>query len=223
MSPKPSASLTYSSPSASTGSEPPSSPSSSCASNIDAADSTEPTFALSWLITKGGGGIVYGGRDPCGDKIVLKVALPEVEWALQDEYQVGRHLRGFAADAEAPCLLLKTSKRRLMAVSRYAGESPEEWDDLSRDVRIALFTSLVRLHQLAHVQHNDIAPRDVVVDTDNATSARRIDWSLAKVGHECGGSGCYELRSAAAEMGLYDAGGLAEDLQARLATEGLRW
>ncbi|BGP08030.1 hypothetical protein JCM10049v2_003875 [Rhodotorula toruloides] len=189
----------------------------------DAADSAKPTFRLFWLITKGGGGIVYGGRDPWGDKIVLKVALPDVEWALQDEYKVGKHLRGFAADAEAPYMLLKSSKRRLMAVSRYAGESPEEWDDLSRDVRISLFVSLVRLHQLAHVQHNDIAPRNVVVDADNATSARWIDWSLAKVGHECGGSGCYELRQAAGEMDLYDEGGLAEDLQARLATEGMRW
>lgn len=69
---------------------------------------------------------------------MLKVALPDVEWALQDEYKVGKHLRGFAADAEAPYMLLKSSKRRLMAVSRYAGESPEEWDDLSRDVRCAL-------------------------------------------------------------------------------------
>ncbi|GAA6049223.1 Non-specific serine/threonine protein kinase [Rhodotorula toruloides] len=189
----------------------------------DAADSDRPTFRLFWLITKGGGGVVYGGRDPWGDQIVLKVALPEVEWALQDEYKIGEHLRDFAADAEAPYLLLKTSKPRLMAVSRYAGESPEEWDDLSRDIRIALFTSLVRLHQLAHVQHNDIAPRNVVVDADDATSARWIDWSLAKLGHDCGGSGCYELRSAAGEMGLYDEGGLAEDVQARLATEGLRW
>lgn len=94
---------------------------------------------------------------------------------------------------------------------------------IPRHRRISLFVSLVRLHQLAHVQHNDIAPRNVVVDADNATSARWIDWSLAKVGHECGGSGCYELRQAAGEMDLYDEGGLAEDLQARLATEGMRW
>jgi hypothetical protein len=143
--------------------------------------------------------------------------LPDVEWALQDEYKIGQHLRGFAADAEAPYLLLKLSGGRLAAVSRYAGKSPEVWDDLSRDVRcvsfrvscviqssdirrhrrISLFVSLVRLHQLAHVQHSDFAPRNVVVDADNATSARWIDWSLAKVGHECEGSGCYELRSAA--------------------------
>lgn len=98
--------LTYSSASASTGSDPWSSPSSSSSSETGVADSVKPAFELSWLITKGAGGVVYGGRDPCGDRIVLKVALPDLEPALQDEYEVGRHLRDFESDAEAPRLLL---------------------------------------------------------------------------------------------------------------------
>lgn len=135
----------------------------------------------------------------------------------------------------------------MAAVSWYAGESPEEWEELERDVRCvlpsrraqpmcsaltiqctystSLFVSLARVHQHAHVKHNDIAPRNAVVLTDasKSASARWIDWSEAKTGHECGGSSCAELVHAAAQMGLYEDGRLAEDVQAKVFAQGLRW
>ncbi|GAA5904007.1 hypothetical protein JCM6882_003799 [Rhodosporidiobolus microsporus] len=89
------------------------------------------------------------------------------------------------------------------------------WSKAAKEHRMSLFLSLVRLHVKHHLQHNDVYARNAVVSANGR--ARWLDFGLATVGHECGGSErCAELRSARGYMELDE-----EEVEKQVREDGL--
>lgn len=139
-------------------------------------------------------------------------------------------------------------RRLVVAVFPDCGDAPRRWKDLtiqqrcarlpsevksqcfkrsplplyfplpSSSPRINLLLDLVHLHQHAHLEHGDAAPRNTVIDANGTT--RWIDLSGARAHDSCGGADCEELNEVCGEMELWD-----EEAAVREAASerGLRW
>jgi tRNA A-37 threonylcarbamoyl transferase component Bud32 len=63
-----------------------------------------------------------------------------------------------------------------------------------------VYAAACTLHE-AHVIHNDLEPRNVLVDKED--EVHLIDFHVSQIDHECGGPGkCEELDYLAARLGL---------------------
>ncbi|GAA5923223.1 hypothetical protein JCM3775_007470 [Rhodotorula graminis] len=132
-----------------------------------------------------------------------------------------------------------TADGRIMLVERDGGDALEMWDDLTERQRTSLVLSVLRLHQLAHLVHGDLAPRNVVVPPPSSSpSSPSISPStrpprpsptprLIDLGHAaehdqaCKGRECAEVRQLVGELALEPLE--LDEVGRRAASEGLLW
>lgn len=81
-----------------------------------------------------------------------------------------------------------------------------------------LLLDLVYLHQCAHLEHGDAAPRNTLVDAAGTT--KWIDLSGARAHAACEGVKCGELSEVCDEMDLWEE---QEALREAANARGLRW
>ncbi|GAA5820571.1 hypothetical protein JCM11251_003055 [Rhodosporidiobolus azoricus] len=129
-------------------------------------------------------------------------------------------LAGAATDA-VPALILCKGGGKMFLVLEWGGKkvAGHDWLGLPLDMRIRLFVSLLRLHALYQIRHNDAYPRNTVATKDG--TIRWIDWGLAEQDHKCAGVGkCSELVEVWGKMGLE---GEEEAVRTRAVEEDLEW
>ncbi|GAA6054103.1 hypothetical protein JCM3770_006174 [Rhodotorula araucariae] len=160
------------------------------------------------------------------EKHVLKVTNRKVEGDVEEEIERLLELQSQPALADTVVPLravYRDADGRPMLLMPFAGEALEDWSSLTKEQRVALVVALMRLHQIGHIQHNDIAPRNVVVSTAPGAQPRIIDFTSAAPGHECcSGSNCHEVNMLIHELHLKHDADL-EEIGRKAAAEGLKW
>ncbi|BGP47192.1 hypothetical protein JCM10450v2_003044 [Rhodotorula kratochvilovae] len=157
---------------------------------------------------------VWGAEGyPGYHEVAVKVVRASRRRDVQRELAVLRGPLLGASDLVVPMLAVYATplpcgpgeREHIAVILEFGGESPREWGELDKETRLSLFLALVRIHQEHAVAHNDVAPRNCVVERSakGEARARWIDWGAASVGHDCAGvKACGELAHAANEMGL---------------------
>ncbi|GAA5905556.1 hypothetical protein JCM8208_005770 [Rhodotorula glutinis] len=144
-----------------------------------------------------------------------------------------------AGDAVSAVGAAASNEGQVVVFEEDAGDALDGWDALTNEQRIALVLSLLRLHQLAHLIHGDLAPRNVVVPPPPSSSSpspaspstppppssptpRLIDLGHAYE-HEqpCTGRTCPEVRQLVGELRLEERE--QDEVGRRAAAEGLVW
>ncbi|GAA6046779.1 hypothetical protein JCM3770_005639 [Rhodotorula araucariae] len=159
-------------------------------------------------------------------KHILKVTNRKVEGDVEGEIERLLELQSQPALADTVVPLravYRDADGRPMLLMPFAGKALEDWSSLTKEQRVALVVALMRLHQIGHIQHNDIAPRNVVVSNAPGAHPRIIDFTSATPGHECcSGSNCYEVNRLIHELDLTHDADL-EEIGRKAAAEGLEW
>ncbi|BGO89873.1 hypothetical protein NBRC10512_005644 [Rhodotorula toruloides] len=180
------------------------------------------TIQLERLVHASERSFVYRGTLD-GQTIVAKVGRRDWEDAIVDE--AAASILAYQRKAAVPRMLAlfegrdrMDDRRLVVAVFPDCGDAPRRWKDLTIQQRINLLLDLVHLHQHAHLEHGDAAPRNTVIDANGTT--RWIDLSGARAHDSCGGADCEELNEVCGEMELWD-----EEAAVREAASkrGLRW
>ncbi|BGP30360.1 hypothetical protein JCM10296v2_002114 [Rhodotorula toruloides] len=180
------------------------------------------TIKLEQLIHASERSFVYRGTLD-GQRIVAKIGRRDWENTVIDEAPAS--ILAYQRKAAVPKLLGVLAGRdpvdgRSVVVAVYpdGGDAPRMWKDLTTQQRINLLLNLVHLHQHAHLEHGDAAPRNTAIGADGKT--RWIDLSAARAHDSCDGADCWELSEVCSEMALWDE---EEAVQEAASGRGLRW
>ncbi|GAA5846713.1 hypothetical protein JCM9279_003422 [Rhodotorula babjevae] len=143
-----------------------------------------------------------------------------------------------AGDAVCAVGVAVSDEGQVVVFQEDAGDALNGWDDLSNEPRVSLVLSVLRLHQLAHLFHGDLAPRNVAVPPPTSSSSSSPSTSTASppstpkprlidLGHAyeheqpCTGRACAEVRQLVRELALEPLE--LDEVGRRAASEGLVW
>ncbi|GJN94064.1 hypothetical protein Rhopal_007128-T1 [Rhodotorula paludigena] len=168
----------------------------------------------------------FSNAAPHAASYVLKVARVDGAEALEREAALlFGVLNLFEKDVVLALKRLIRGDGRQCLIVEDGGAAPDKWKDLSEPQRLSLFVSMLRIHQRAHVQHGDIAPRNTVfkapTPSDPLGSPRWIDWGSTEPHEACAGVRCGELDTLLGELDLSDEA--IDEARTQAQADGLTW
>ncbi|TDL26899.1 hypothetical protein BD410DRAFT_894832 [Rickenella mellea] len=171
-----------------------------------------PTFSkagvvLDTLIATTGNARVWGGSmviEGLGiEKSVVVKMVTDEEGAKRvlQEGATYKHLARSTPAAGPRCYgVFQSENRSTVLVMDDLGDALKFFESCSKAQKSALLDEAISIHE-SGVYHNDIEPRNVVVDKGG--NVHIIDFHLARSDHKCAGAAdCWELKDLANELGL---------------------